>query len=436
MFSTNLESQSSSLSFLTFESSDSHFFDIHLSIINMPQPTLPTELLRSIFSNLSSSPSDLVQLLYSSKAFSTLIKPLLYKSIKITKKYQRASLALKREEDSNLVQSVSIVGSDLVWNNSAGEFGDHFKEDGESVCELGAGCIKDVFDEKYFKLDCESLLAIHSVNEHWIVESGNTALRSLYVKDIHEDPKIELEKIVFSPKLAQYLSNLSILTHRGSSLLWKSILSKKNLPSLRQLTIYDVTIYEPENSPPRRVDHVGTTMLSFDESYGGQPHPMGKPKGAQEYVETEAILRSTDLINQLEILVAPSYPFLRRYPSLNYLEIVAEDSRIDKQTKYAVVHIGNNTFSEACDNVFMNLSQLICYHDGPINLEYFGVGDWADGMCEMYDEALDGAKEKGVKVYFDSDEGEGLIPKTFVEYLATKGKGEKEKKEKKGGTKK
>ncbi|GAA5824880.1 hypothetical protein JCM5353_006934 [Sporobolomyces roseus] len=380
----------------------------------MPQPTLPTELLRSIFSNLSSSPSDLVHLLCSSKAFSILIKPLLYKSIKITKKYQRASLALMREEDWNLVQSVSIVGNDLVWN-SIGEFGDHFKEDGESVCELGAGCIKDIFDEKYFKLD---------------------SLRSLYVKDIHEDPKIELEKIVFSPKLAQNLSNLSILTHRGSSLLWKSILSKKNLPSLRQLTIYDVTIYEPENSPPRRVDHVGTTMLSFRESYGGQLHPMGKPKGAQEYVETESILRSTDLINQLEILVAPSYPFLRRYPSLNYLEIVAEDSHIDKQTKYAVVHIGNNTFSEACDNVFMNLSQLTCYYDGPIKLEYFGVGDWADGMCEMYDEALDGAKEKGVKVCFDSDEGEGLIPKSFVEYLATKGKGEKEKKEKKGGTKK
>ena len=225
----------------------------------------------------------------------------------------------------------------------------------------------------------------------------------------------------------QNLSALSILTHRGSSRLWKRVLTKKNLPSLRRLTIYDITSYEPESSAPRRIDHIGTTRLSFRESYGGQPHPAGKPKGPKEYVETESILRSTDLIPQLEILVAPSYPFLRRYDNLAYLEIIAEDSHIDNKTKYAVVHIGNNTFSEACDNVFVNLAQLTCYSDEPIKLEYFGVGNWADGMCEMYDEALDGAKEKGAKIYFDSDEGEGLIPNSFVKYLATKAEGAKEK---------
>jgi len=98
-----------------------------------------------------------------------MIKPLLYRSIKLTKKYQRTSLASMRKEDSNLVENVSIEGNDSVWEYG-GDFGNHFEGEGEGKCELGAGCVKDVFEEKYFKLDCEhsSLLnAYSSLKELW-----------------------------------------------------------------------------------------------------------------------------------------------------------------------------------------------------------------------------------------------------------------------------
>lgn len=60
-----------------------------------------------------------------------------------------------RGEDSKLVERVSIEGNDLVWNNDAGKLEDHFEGDGEGKCELGARCVKELFEENYFKLDCE-----------------------------------------------------------------------------------------------------------------------------------------------------------------------------------------------------------------------------------------------------------------------------------------
>lgn len=214
--------------------------------------------------------------------------------------------------------------------------------------------------------------------------------------------------------LAQNLHTLAIISHRGGAHLWESGLKKKNLPSLRQLTIYDVTTFtRPGETVPSQYQNGGQTLLSFGKDQmdrgGGE---------VDEFVVTETVLSKSDLLDQLEILVSAEYPLLlRKKRKLSHLAIIAEDAFISDKTKYAVIHVGNNVFqSDSVDNVIMYLGDVVDPPKKQKNkkcaLEYVSAGRWAYEMSEIFDEIFETAEAKGIKVCYDADDNSHLVPQS------------------------
>ncbi|GAA5958882.1 hypothetical protein JCM3765_000765 [Sporobolomyces pararoseus] len=382
----------------------------------MPQRTLPNELLSSLF-ELITSPNDLAQLSYSCKTFSLVVKPLLYSHVKIKTRHHRLAVSKIKEEHVELIKEVSILGNANVWDQNVKHLDVHFdgkdktkekasaSEEGEEeemsrVCRLGAGCVRELFEGKLFKLD---------------------SIQSIVVRDIHEQPRIELSKPQVQVSLTENLHTLTILTHRGGAHLWESVLKKKNLPSLRQLTIYDITTFtSPGETAPPQFQSDGQTLLSFGRERMGEGGG-----GIDEFVVTEIVLSKTDLLDQLEILVSAEYPVLRKKLKLAHLAIIAEDAFISDKTKYAVIHVGNNVFqTDSVDNVFIYLGEIVNplkkNKNKKCSLEYVSVGSWAYEMSDIFDEILEDCEAKGVNVFYDADENSHLVPQSFLDYLAEK----------------
>ncbi|GAA5958851.1 hypothetical protein JCM3765_000757 [Sporobolomyces pararoseus] len=341
----------------------------------MSAPSLPPELLSDLFQFVT-SPNDLALLSYCSKTFSTIVQPLLYSHVQVETKHNRQGLATISQESTKLIKKVSILGNKYVWSLKVHKLDAHFDgeigpdvEGGEkrkAVCKLGGGCVRDLLEGKLFNIQ---------------------GVETIVVRDIHEQPRIEMARPSLRVSLSSNLRTLAIISHRGGTSLWMSFLKPQNLPSLRRLTMYDITLFEAPgipSVPPYQTR--GTTILSFrpnipylvalEESEGG-----GRNAKVVEHPSVESVLlNGFEILIQLEILVFPWISVRPPFPNLSYLAIIAEDSYIEEETKYAIMLIGNNVFSESLDNIFMQLENIV----NPINknqkhkLEYLSLQNFVE----------------------------------------------------------
>ncbi|GAA5979080.1 hypothetical protein JCM5350_007059 [Sporobolomyces pararoseus] len=412
----------------------------------MSAPSLPPELLSELFQFIT-SPNDLALLSYCSKTFSIIVQPLLYSHVRIETKHNRLGLPNISQEATKLIKKVSIFGNDRVWSLKVHKLDAHF--DGETnttdigggekekvVCKLGGGCVRDLLEGKLVKTQGKQRLYMSTlVHALSLTKSIFLGVETIIVRDIHEQPRIEISRPTLQPSLFRNLHTLSIISHRGGSPLWIQFLDPKNVPSLRRLTMYDITLFESPTFPAsRQYQQEGTTILSFrsnvpylealEESEGG-----GRNAKVAEFPHVEEVLVTrNELLQQLEILVFPWIPSLEYYGVFSHLAIIAEDSYIEEDTKYAIMLIGNNVFSEALDDIYMQLENIV----NPIDknkkyaLEYLSLQNFVKGLYDqgIFEEVLDGLVEKGIKVIYDADENSELIPQSFVDYLDEK-KGKK-----------
>ncbi|GAA5907447.1 F-box protein [Sporobolomyces salmoneus] len=354
-------------------------------------PHLPDELLLDIF-ELVPSQHDLARLSYSSKTCAAVVKPLLYSHIRIGNKKQCPKLRAINEEDAKLVRTVSILGDFAqVWNEDVEDlaklfedaaFMEEFEEEGGSeqggkyqvlVCEVGAGTVQEFFEGKLF-------------NPEYVTK--------VLARNIHERPFVELRNPAIIPCVLKNLRDLSISIHRGAARLWTAILRKRYLPSLRRRGIWDVTVY------------------SIERRGGG---------GLTEVDAAKSVLEKTDLLDQLDILASYEYPVLRLYPQLVHLAIVAGETSLSHTTKYATV-MGGGRFMVLNESVVRHLDLFIAQSGRTVSLEYVWVESCLARCQVSLQQILDAAVEKGVKVHYDGDRDEGLIPQNFVDFLEEKKK--------------
>jgi hypothetical protein len=134
----------------------------------MLTPSLPNELLLHLFGFVTSS-NELALLTYSCKTFAKAINPLLYAHVTIKTKRQRASIRNIKKEDVKLIKKVSIIGNSSVWDHGVEDLDRHFEgkaveeqqagdeEEGgkEEICELGGGCVQELFEGHLFDVGGE-----------------------------------------------------------------------------------------------------------------------------------------------------------------------------------------------------------------------------------------------------------------------------------------
>lgn len=116
----------------------------------MPASQLPPELLDEIFSNLSSSSSDLYSSLLACKTFCEIVKPILYQHITITTRQRRYRLLNVKEEDKQLVKKLTI--SDPNGNLSSLVLESHFEC---KDCPLGKNLVIDLLTGKLLDITSE-----------------------------------------------------------------------------------------------------------------------------------------------------------------------------------------------------------------------------------------------------------------------------------------
>ncbi|GAA6025384.1 hypothetical protein JCM11491_002700 [Sporobolomyces phaffii] len=407
----------------------------------MPPLCLPLELVASVFANVT-APSDLAHLARASKTLSAIAKPLLYSHIRINSEHRRFGLAKIDPRDARRVERVSVVGNSRVWDHEVHELGTLFAEHDlhvgdEGACPLGSGgCIRDLVEGRLFDVGGK-----FSPSLRWIER-----VESLVVRNIFEDPDCEIlnPPAVAASYAANNLRSLSILSHRGSARLWSSILTKENLPSLKQLVLYEVTTYLPARSaPPRQSPQVGETILSSFRRpssilYSSTPSglPLALPSGLpaesdggepEEHQLVETILRDcSDLLDQLDLVVSPEFPFLLDR-SFTHLALLSADTELNHSTKYALAHVGDNIFSDATDSILEQLWWILEPGEPKASLEYLSLGGWAEYCEDAEENVLEALTALGVKVVLeDSTE---VVPQSFFDFLAEK---EQEKKKTRG----
>ncbi|GAA5907471.1 uncharacterized protein JCM6883_001216 [Sporobolomyces salmoneus] len=327
-------------------------------------PHLPDELLLDIF-ELIPSRHDLAQITYSCKTFANVVKPVLYSHNRIEDMDQRNRLRRVRREDGEFVKKVTITGD---WGSTReyralskdkykrylwkwGEVDEGIEETGR----LGTGLVQELVEGKLFNVQ---------------------TLERIVVKNLTEEPRIELQRPPVVPSILVNLRTISIWCHRGSSSsqIWEVVLQKKFLPSLRHLAVCDDT--------SRYHRHRGS-IYNEDVS--------------------DCLLSKTDLLDQLEILASPRYLFLSNYPQFIHLATVSpQHCHLSSSTEYAIILINN------------------------------GVGPAVEDMAQFvrpFEETMELAVEKGVKVCYDRRE-DGLIPQSFIDFLAEKKKRKEEEEEK------
>ncbi|GAA5907485.1 uncharacterized protein JCM6883_001220 [Sporobolomyces salmoneus] len=353
-------------------------------------PHLPDELLLDLF-ELVPSRNDLTQVSYSCKTFATVVKPLLYSHVMIENKQQRKRLRNTNKENGEFVKKVTITGDyDPAWQiilhyfnefitdswSDSGKADDGEAEERDKFAPVGCGCVRELVEGKLFNVQ---------------------SVEQLLVKNLVENPRVELHQPPVLPSIFRNLRAILIYIHSGGSTVWEAVLRKRYLPSLRHLAIHGLSVYIPN---PSGEGNVRTCVV------------------------TGGVLSKSDLLDQLEILVSPHYPFLSNCPQLVHLATVSPPP-IPSHTSYAIVIVGSQDLSDG--NVVQKMARHIrlVLARPEMGLKYLSVETRFNEACELFRETMDLAIEKGVKVCYDSRD-DGLIPQSFLDFLEEKKKREEE----------
>ncbi|GAA5968859.1 hypothetical protein JCM3765_005818 [Sporobolomyces pararoseus] len=266
----------------------------------MPVRALPHDALQRIFQNLSTLSSDLYHSLLVCRAFSKIIKPILYRHILISTSKRRDLLQNIRKEDQQLVKHVTIRGCGPLELEDIEPFYEEFLELGADVGpEFGPGedCVAELLGGQLLDI---------------------TVIETLHVRNVVENPRApnpwEDGSVEF--KTASKLSELSVWGHQGGAELWLAYLRQEYLPGLRRLGFSDVTLFNQE-----RIDRERYLSDDSDDSWAG----LGCPQVEQR--EEQLFLNDRMPLAQLEVVVSPiasDFNKLPNFPYNNSLAIISD----------------------------------------------------------------------------------------------------------------
>ncbi|GAA5974911.1 hypothetical protein JCM5350_004501 [Sporobolomyces pararoseus] len=362
--------------------------------LTMPVRHLPPELLSAIFSNLTSSPSDLYQCLLASRSLYVLIKPFLYSHITIRTKEQRSNLSKVKEEDKQLVRKITILGDGRIKTKKIER---HFKRD---ECTLGKNVVKDLLIGKLLDI---------------------SVVEILHVRNVHEEPHGELAARYAYPKYkpALKLIELSIWGHQGGGGIWKVYL-EKHIPSLRRLAYWLATTYDLQFLDD-----------SADEDYFNPEMDDDEPK---ELIERKSLLPQSLPYSQLDVLIG-SPPVkaqeIPHFPFDNYLALISV-----KQHQF----VESYTAQFKSIRLLLDSDDVFLFHSFLENIAK-SFSTTANRLATLYLSAyalsgvkheckviLDDLKEKGMKIVLDvqqytiSSQSHSLFSSSFIRELENNGK--------------
>ncbi|GAA5979083.1 hypothetical protein JCM5350_007060 [Sporobolomyces pararoseus] len=370
----------------------------------MPISSFPPELLSAIFSHLHYNKYSLLQLSLTSKTFHRVAKPILYSTVTITFEETVDLVAQFKEDEAKLVRTLVLEGQDPEWDlldedALVGRFGTIPFD--QWVSDLQGGLVQEIVQGDF--LDNNRTFS---------------RLRCLYIRDIIEDPLAISSISSINLKGFSNLVDLTILSHRGGAVIWNSVLRKKNLPSLRTLAIYDVTWIQPGN-------RLGLTRLDPNYSHLDDPASIGSfmqdhPHLVEVSIVSD-ILRQTDLLPQLDFLVAPDFD-LPSSASHKYkhLSLLLRYTPYNKRIKYARTLFDYHGMAEGVEILFSSLEELIKKRH--CSLEYLAlcIPCGRKGLPEDWAGILDLAEEKGIEVYDEGVQAGSMVPQSFIDFLKRK----------------
>ncbi|GAA5974910.1 hypothetical protein JCM5350_004500 [Sporobolomyces pararoseus] len=355
----------------------------HAHSPKMPTSHLPPELITEIFSNLTSSPSDLYHSLLASRSFYALAKPFLYSHITITSNEDCELLRRVKEEDKQLVKKLTIIGHGLYDRKTYDPSRLVYEP---PVFDPLAKCVRDLLAGKLLEI---------------------SVIETLIIYDVGESP--HPSRVVKSFKVASKLIELSIWRHQGGGDYWCSYLKNKtNLPSLRRLAFVEVSCYhehvndEDEDDEDDEDDENNSDAV---DEYPSDRETLG------EY-QVSVSLPSSSLYPQLEVLIADPPSRLEEYenfPFNNFLALLHPDSE-DMRSREV--------------NVVKNLRPKSNNPDNLLHFFFFGRR-WKDKDLRKSQDIIARIESADVMVHeYDQDEEEEWEEKStsrifpwFVKYI-------------------
>ena len=230
------------------------------------------------------------------------------------------------------------------------------------------------------------------------------------VQGVVENPHALLAGLSMATTVAKNLVELSIRDHRGGKQVWDEIMTKEVMPSLRRLSMYDITSYEDEYIGPLTGES-GVCMLVTSM---GTPLVRMCPPSECEAVSD--LLGGIHLLDQLELLVSEDHDRLEEFPSLVHLTLLDSTTEILPSSKYAQVLLGDGP--SEIDAIFDSLSTLLDSDESL--LEYLCFPSSLLTPTSSQSEILKRLVEHQVEIVYDGDSQNSFVPPSFTAYLEKK----------------
>ncbi|GAA5896443.1 uncharacterized protein JCM6883_006906 [Sporobolomyces salmoneus] len=363
----------------------------------MSKPTLPTELLEEILSH-GLKQNELALISRCSKPFSTIAKPLLYRSILIQSWRQVDQFRFSaREEDVREVKRVKIVGKGDPWElDKLVDVRVGFGVGDGHVLEKEAGCVQELIEGGLVNPD---------------------QVESIYIRNVLEDPNVLwASEFRVVPSTFANLKDVSIITHRGGLNVVTGLLKRENLPKLERLVIYEVTRADPGEGPAQGSDFPLLTMTS----------DLRNPVIERDLSDVDSLgnllENGCDLLDELKIVVSPSFKSpQKKYPNLLRLTVLSQEHTLHRADKYAIVYTSNRSSARSeIDSVFRKLSRIV-HAFSRYSLEYLAFPPgFKDGLLPPQAKILDDLLSLGVEIHFDGELGRSMAPPSFFDHLKRK----------------
>lgn len=237
----------------------------------------------------------------------------------------------------------------------------------------------------------------------------------MLIQGLVENPHVLLAGVSIASTVARNLVELSIRDHRGGNQVWSQILTKDVMPSLRRLSMHDITSYEDKYVGPV----TGPGGMCMVTSMGTMLTRMYPPS---EMHAVSFILDRIDLLDQLELLVSEDNARLEEIPSLVHLTLLRltdnallTTSEVLPSSKYVQVHFGDDP--SEIDKVFESLSDLLDSNES--QLEYLCFPS-PFTLTASQSDIIDHLIEQQVEIVYDGDSHGLFIPPSFTDYLEKK----------------
>ncbi|GAA5892233.1 F-box protein [Sporobolomyces salmoneus] len=347
----------------------------------MSPTALPDELIEDIFTR-DLEQADLASLCRTSKLFSAIAKPLLYRTITIRSHHQAEQFYRNTsQEDFESVKRLEIVGKGNPWAKSIRymetlSWRFECPEDGEEgvqVTEMGTGCVKEFIEGFVVDLD---------------------RINSIFVRNVVENPNVLWRQGYGSaPVTFANLTDLSFVSYRGGCKVIAPLLQRRYLPALERLVLCHVTYADPPSHP--FTGFTGRTSYNFIE--------------ADEYrISTRRLEdHSFELFNKLKLLVAPSLDITDKHQPLVHLIVFDYRSELRRTDKFVIVDLSDAWNETEYADFFAGLSEGLQTIDlSTYSLEYLAVPPSL--KLEFLDSSnplLPYLESHGVAVYFDAELG-------------------------------